>query len=86
METKWATLDNESGTATLKQHCFRPMTRRKKYTFEQYQSNVSLCGHVRFTSGEEYVESIETIEAEPVADDACKICLKRLTKLNESQQ
>jgi hypothetical protein len=78
-EIKWATLDNYTGTSTLKQHAFKSITRRRKYSLEQYSGNISLCGKINCSSDGEYSDPLERIEGEPVnTTGACKLCLTRL--------
>jgi hypothetical protein len=76
MENKWVTLENESGTASLKQHCFIPYEATSRYTGELYVGNISLCGKVWAGNGDEEIEMFYLLDGETQHPAACKRCLK----------
>lgn len=78
---KWITVDNMTGTSTLKQHCFIPRERKRKYTGEKYLANVSLCGKVRVGNENEEVEEWEKLNPDGrIEESACKICKRKSTE------
>lgn len=86
MEKKWVTLENESGTASLKQHCFIPADTNHRYTGEAYVGNISLCGKVWAGNGGEEVEMFALLEGEPQHPQACKLCLRKDSQKGETTE
>jgi len=76
-QIKWATLDNENGDATLKQHAYVSHV-RSRYGVE-YLGNKQLCAKGGVHDGTRYVK-IEEIENEPLKDGRCKRCIRILNK------
>lgn len=74
---KWVRLDNESGTATLKQHYFVPHVIGRRYTGEEYTGNISLCGNVWHGNENGEIEDFDKIVGEPIGDNICLRCLKK---------
>lgn len=78
-QVKWATLDNENGDATLKQHAYISHV-RNRYGIE-YLGNKQLCAKGGVHDGSVYVK-IEEIEGENLKEDRCKKCVKIVEKLD----
>lgn len=71
---KWVTLDNATGESTLRQHGFKPKTRRSRFSNGEYLSNVSLCGKIVVGNEDEEIEHWELIVGEIKSDSCCKTC------------
>lgn len=72
---KWVSLDNRDATASLKQHGFIQKEGDRRYTFEKYIGNVSLCGKIVVGNEDEEIEEFDKIESEPLdKDNCCKKC------------
>ena len=72
---KWFTPDSEDGERTLKQHAFIHKIRKAKYTREEYNGNISLCGRIAISEDGERSCDWVAIEAEMHSPlKACKLC------------
>jgi hypothetical protein len=73
---KWLTLENETGERLLKQHGLVSRICKDKYTGDPYPANISLCGKLAASEGEERSMPWIRLESEPLKRDvACKRCL-----------
>lgn len=78
VKVKWFTADNETGTATLKQHAYIPIMRKTPIIRDTYEGNRSLCrsGFGISEDGELYSDWA-TIEGENMnPEKCCKQCLR----------
>lgn len=86
IEVKFLTLDNYTGESTLKQHAFKYKQRKRAYTRELYDGNISLCGKIMAGNENEEALSMAEIENE-IVDQAncCKTCYKIYLELLEHE-
>lgn len=62
---KWVTLENKTGTASLKQHAF---------VSDDDGKNISLCGRIYAVDGGENKIPFVLMEAEAQSNNQCKTC------------
>lgn len=81
---KWYTAENAEASAVLKQHAFIAKTRKRKYTGEKYEGNVSLCGKIMISDDGEVSCNLNDIEGEQFNEnEACKLCAKEALKCDK---
>jgi hypothetical protein len=79
---KWLQIENETGTATLRQHCYVPQERKRPYTGEPYIGNVSLCGKSHVGNENAEIEEYDKVDAERFIFYVC--CKKCFAIYNKS--
>lgn len=84
IEIKWYAPENTDATATLKQHCFKPVHCVGRYmnANEGYLANTMLCGGGHIGEDHDHRSAWAEIDAETFnRDHACKKCIKAYRKL-----
>lgn len=86
MITKWHQTENESQTRSLKSHCFVAKEFPHPFTdLETVEGNISLCGKIIITEGNEPTERVKLEDIEPHEINqkhACKKCFRIWIKKN----
>ncbi len=83
-EAKWFTADNETGTATLKQHAYVPHRYNPSYS-EPYNGNKVACGKGYLADEDYRAIDYTKIDGEPVSENRCKRCIKIIQSQEEIQ-
>jgi hypothetical protein len=74
----WNAPENYDTSRILKQHAFKSKEYKVKYIGEKYQGNLSLCGHITLSEGNERLSSLEEIDSEPLDINNCCIKCKKI--------
>ena len=84
IEIKWYAPENTDGTATLKQHCFKPVYWVGRYMTSEdgYMANEMLCGGGHIGEDHDHRSPWSEVDAEPFnRDNACKKCIQKYRSL-----
>ena len=80
INARWHQTENEGQTRPLKTHCFVTKHFTHPYDFsEKIEGNISLCGQIMISEGNEPNQRIKLEDIEPhflAQRKACKVCMK----------